>query len=292
MDASAISLTEGETLWVGGDGRCVVAADGEEPGLRFQVPPVGDAACRATQAMLDGAIFAGLSRAGPDPRGGEWDLLRYIFWLVGNYHFASATPPTFRLAADRFRRDGRPDLADFAEVKAREETNHHLLAYRDIAALGLAADRVIEDLRPPSADAFVDFFRSLVQSPEPAGCFGFSYCLERLSLLRDAGFIARIRSLLPGGVQATRFLVVHSAVGNDSEHVTEVIEFIHGLPSADRAAIARAAFQTALLLNRQHDVDRDLTNAELCRRLIAAGAEPALFDAGGFGATCPDPRHE
>ncbi len=271
-------LSPDKMLIAASDGRCWLSDLERGSNLvELPVPAPENGSTAMTHALLEGAIFVGLNPEGKPNQDTSYTLPRYIKWLVGNYLFAAQTPPTFRRAAHRYTKMGRDDLAQFAEKKAREETGHHHLAHRDLEALGLPADTVIELIQPPSAQAFVEYFNRCVDSDAPVSSFGFSYCLERLSLLRDAAFIEKAREVCPIGVDATHFLRVHSATGSDGDHVPEQIEFIAGLDAPDRQHVTHAAFETAVLLGRQRALDGDLTDDEICRRLEHAGVDLAAL---------------
>jgi len=169
--------------------------------------------------------------------------------------------------AERFDASGRRDLAEFARQKAIEETGHAELAYRDLEGLGLPAAMVVPLIQPPSANAFADRFRAYVESSEPIGLFGFSYCLERMAVERDDAFIRRVEGLCPPASQACRFLKVHSTIGSDKTHVHEQLSLFESFTGAELKRVVCAAYETAELLARQPLTDQALSDAEIDRRL-------------------------
>ena len=204
---------------------------------------------------------------------GPYTLYRYIRWLVGNYVFAGQTPGLFRRGAARLKAIGRADLAAFARKKANEEAGHSALAYRDLEGLGLPAAQVVRMIQPPSAKAFVERFRSYVESSTPIALFGFSYSLERMAVERDAAFIRKIEAICPPGVQACRFLKVHSTIGSDSTHVHEQLSCFASLTNEELATIASAVYETARLLARQSLMDEVLSDDEIEGRFRRDGIE-------------------
>jgi hypothetical protein len=222
-------------------------------------------------SAMEGAIVGGLAQTGDAPTDVSWTLARYVRWLAGNYVFAGQTPGLFRRAAERFEASSRPDLAAFARKKAEEEDGHAGLAYRDLGALGLPAAQVIELVRPPSADAFADRFRTYVEADEPIALFGFSYCLERMAVGRSEVFIQKIKSLCPATARAACFLKVHSNVGSDNTHVHEQMSFFESLTEPELTIVARTAFETAVMLAQQSLMDQSLTEGEILLRLGGAG---------------------
>jgi hypothetical protein len=150
-------------------------------------------------------------------------------------------------ARDRFAAAGQSSLADWAGTKAREERGHDELALRDLRALGYAAERVVDVVRPEVAVALASTFTAWVLGPDPVYCVGYAYALERLALTRGPDYLARVESALPKGVLATRCLRVHSGSGSDAKHVEETVVVVAGLPAEERAKIALACYETAAL---------------------------------------------
>jgi len=109
----------------------------------FATPMTGVGAAGSTIRLLDGAInlgFAGIEKrlARPEPT-----LAGYIVALVGAYHTSVDTPRNLRRAANRFNELGRPEVAAYLEVRAREETGHDRLALKDLRALGMPGERLV-----------------------------------------------------------------------------------------------------------------------------------------------------
>lgn len=281
--SDCIGLDERTLLVAAGDGRSwlLTLASGATTAL----PRSSVARRRASLAAgaIEGAIYAGLTHAGSAPAQPASDdcasdacafydsprhvLLRYVKWLAGNALFAAQTPGLFREGAVRLAVQGRRDLAAFAQRKADEEDGHAALALADLTALGLQAEAVARALNPPSATAFAARFRELVRAADPIALFGFSYCMERMALERDAAFAASVAAALPPGCKAQRFLAVHSALGSDQAHVDEQLALFESCTAAERHAIVKTAFQTACMLGAQREMDRALTAQEIERRL-------------------------
>lgn len=213
----------------------------------FARPMTGPGSIPTTRALLDAAARTGWAAAGAQPTAPPFTQLRWAYRLCGFYRTTHATPPLMREAAARFAAMGRPALAAWAETKAREEQGHDTLVLRDLRALGLAAELVVERVVPAIPAALVRSFERLVRAPDPTACVGYTYALERLALEVDSAYIDRVEQSLPPGVKATRCLRVHSGVGSDPAHVDETVALVAELPGEERAAIARACHETALL---------------------------------------------
>jgi hypothetical protein len=271
----SVRIAEQTLLIAVPDGRSWLMTLGSSELVALPVSAVAAERSSLAASVVEGAICAGLGRIQPPQPAGPYTLPRYVRWLAGNYVFAGTTPPLFRRAAERFEAAGRPDLAAFALQKAAEEEGHAGLAYHDLEALGLPAAEVVRLVQPPSARAFADRFRDYVESSEPIALFGFSYCLERMAVERDAGFIRRIEALCPPGVRACRFLKVHSTIGGDAAHVHEQLSRFEGFADTELASVARAAYETAEMLAQQPVTDQALSDEETGRRLRQAGIELA-----------------
>lgn len=213
----------------------------------FAHPMTGPGTIPTTRALLDAAARTGWAAAGRTGGALPFTVLRWAYKLCGFYRTTHATPPLMLEAAARFTEMGRPALALWAETKAHEERGHDTLVLRDLRALGLDAERAIEEVVPAIPAALVRSFEALVRTPDPTACVGYTYALERLALEVDAGYIDQVEQSLPAGVRATRCLRVHSGVGSDRAHVDETVALVAGLSGEDRTRIARACHQTAIL---------------------------------------------
>jgi hypothetical protein len=263
------------------DGRCWLVDIASSGVVPLPLSKIAAERANLSAALVEGAVSAGLLETRSTPAAAPYTLPRYIRWLAGNYIFAGQTPGLFRRGAERLTEAGRLDLAEFARQKAEEETGHAELAYRDLQALGLAAADVVQLVRPPSASVFAEHFRSYVESSDPAALFGFSYCLERMAVERDAAFVQNIEAICPPGVKASRFLKVHSNTGSDGDHVHEQLAVFESFDAATLTAVVRAAYETAELLARQPAMDALLSDDEVCRRLgMNIAAQAPASDAG------------
>jgi len=263
------------------DRRCWLADVASSEVTTLPLSQIAEDCTSVAATLVEGAVSAGLRENRCTASATPYTLPRYIRWLAGNYIFAGQTPDLFSRGAERFRAAGRLDLAEFSLNKAAEETGHAQLAYRDLEALGLPAAEVIRLVPPPSAGSFAERFRSYVESDDPVALFGFSYCLERMAVQRDAGFIRRVEAICPPGSKATRFLNVHSNTGSDSSHVQEQLAMFDSLTDAELAVVVRATYETAELLAGQSLMDAALSDEEVCRRLGIEGIAPSPAGATG-----------
>ncbi len=213
----------------------------------FALPMTAPGTLVTTRRLLDGAIAAASrdAPASPGPRP-PLTALRWAWRLAGYYCTTHATPRLMARAAERFESQGRAQLAAWARDKVREETGHDTLALRDLAAMGFDAERVVATVQPETALALVRYFEARVlEDDDPVGCVGYAYALERLALERGPADVDAVDALMPAGVTATRCLRVHSATGSDAAHVDEAAGLVTALSASERAAVARACYQSA-----------------------------------------------
>lgn len=238
----------------------------------------------STTGVLDGAISLAFEQT--DSRFGHTDsqpgakegpnLLRYIYALAGVYHTAKDTPRNLLRAAERFKEIGRPEVTAYLEMRAAEETGHERLALKDLRALGLPAERIVENLVPVGIKPLCDLFDRFCFEDYPIECVGFSYCSERIAALKPKAEVDAVQSLIPGGVDATRFLRSHSSLGSEVSHVEETIEFVASLPAEDRIRVVQATYKTGLLMASGRRLESSKSEAEI-REEIEQAAGTALL---------------
>lgn len=240
----------------------------EPPPRDEHVEACGDE--KTTRHLMAGACYAAMSHAvALDDGANAVDvpvhalLLHHVHQLSGAYQTTHATPPVMRAVAARMQELQREDVATHCLKVAEEESGHDTLALKDLAALGLSAQQLVSDYQPSLSLQLVALFRELAQSAEPISVLGYVYTLERFSLFKTEAHIAAIEKEIPSGIKATRCMRVHSAVGSDAGHVDEALLFITGLPSTDRAAIARAVYASTLLLFGKADYPGDTVMHEI-----------------------------
>jgi hypothetical protein len=241
-------VAPGRVIVATGDGAWEHRVHGAGLPDMFDAPMRGRGTPDSTRWLLDGAIGAAAAGRAASRAPLPLTPLRWLWRLAGYYLTTEATSRLMPEAARRFAAAGHRDLADWAVLRAREETGHDTLAVRDIRALGYEPRHVLQRFIPPAAKALVDYFTATVrEAPDPIGCVGYAYALERLAAERGASDIDAVQAILPRGVNATRCLRVHSAAGSDAQHVAETIETVVRLSPAHRAAVAKACFETARL---------------------------------------------
>jgi hypothetical protein len=143
----------------------------------FATPMTGAGAKGSTIGLLDGAInlgFAGIERRLARP---DLTLAGYVVALVAAYHTSVDTPRNLRRAAKRFEELGRPEVAAYLEVRAREETGYDRLALKDLRALGVPGERLVANFIPEGVKPLCKRFDDLCVEDYPIGCIGYSYCL-------------------------------------------------------------------------------------------------------------------
>lgn len=215
---------------------------------RFARPMEGAGSFATTRKLLDTAIAAAKVAVKSNSRPPALTATRWVWRLAGAYHLTSPVPRLLKDAAIGFAANGRGDLKSWALEKLEEETGHDRLALLDIQSLGYDAEAVVKELVPPAAVALMDYFTRSVQDDNPIDGVGYTYTMERLSLGIEKEYIQKVEALFPSETNTTRCLRVHSAVGADASHVDENVTLIARLSADERTRIARACYETALML--------------------------------------------
>jgi hypothetical protein len=255
-DGASENLQMPDGTWVIADGEGFRLCGPEISNDPFLFPHLLDSGTApVSRQLLAGALAAGLQcgrRKQVPAQARAPSLERYIYALAGAYQTTSATPPTMRAVAERFRVEGNArchaSVAEHCLSVADEETGHDRLALKDLEALGIRSAEFVTKVRPANTVALVGVFRRLAEGAAPISVLGYAYALERSALAKTPEAVAAIEALIPPGTMATRCLRVHSAAGTDAGHVRQSLDFIARLDSTDRAHIARAAFETAVTM--------------------------------------------
>ena len=253
----------------------VPQAFGTDP---FQTPMRGAGAAETTHWLLEGVIAAAKhafqaaegSRAPAAESRARVGVstTHWAYRLAGYFHTTDATRRLLPVIARRFNESGRGTLAAWAEHKIREESGHDQLALRDLSELGYRARALVSAFVPPRAAAWVALFERLAAAEDPVGCVGYAHALERLALLRGPAEVSAIEQALPAGVNATRCLRVHSALGSDALHVRSNVTTTATLSADERRAIANACYLTARIYF-DPALAEDFQSAELAAKVAA-----------------------
>ena len=215
---------------------------------RFARPMECTGSFATTKKLLDTAIAAAKVAVKSDSRPPALTFTRWVWRLAGAYHLTTHASRLFKDAAIGFAGTGRSNLKSWALEKVAEETGHDRLALLDIQSLGYDAEAVVKELKPPAARALLDYFTRSAQDEDPIDLVGYAYTMERLSLGIEQDYIDKVESLIPPEIDATRCLRIHSAVGADAHHAIENATLIAELSAFERTRIARACYETALML--------------------------------------------
>jgi hypothetical protein len=240
----------------------------------FATPMTGAGATGSTIRLLDGAINLGFARIEKRLARPDLTLAGYVVALVGAYHTSVDTPRNLRRAAKRFEELGRPEVAAYLEVRAREETGHDRLALKDLRALGVPGERLVANFIPEGIKPLCMRFDDLCVEDYPIGCIGYSYTLERVAALKQKTDIEKVQALCPDGVDATRFLRSHSCLGSEVSHVEETIEFVASLPADDRISVIQETYRSAQIMAEGYNHELLKSEAEMLKELQQAVGEP------------------
>jgi hypothetical protein len=245
------------------------------PGLEKMQASFGRESVSKTRGLLDGAIAAAMNDTGSARTLDDLTLPQYVAFLVADYQRMRPARPLFEKAARRFDALGLTGYAEFAREKADEESGHDLLAFRDLKALGLPAEKVIEDLPSARSLALVRYLEEIVETERPVACFGYAYVLERMAELRGQEVLDHVRELVGPNVNATRCWYIHSGVGPEAGHVEELTEFISKMPPKDRVLVIGATHRTAQIKYTHDPVFDDYQDHFILEKLAAHGGLPS-----------------
>lgn len=261
MTAQWVQLRGGETLVASRKGAWIQPPQAAALELWGSMPVSQRGTLETTRHLLEGAMSAaqrGRAAAGPwPPTASRWALDLIDQWYAA-HHSVALLP----VAIERYESLHRTELAHFARHKLEEEAGHDQLPLNDLRALGYDPQAAVKEVPPgATALALVQYASDCVGGPEPVGFLGYIFALERRVIRITDDALRALESALPGGVQATSGVRAH-AVEFDHQHVEELVEFVSGLPSDDRTAVALACFDTAALLREGALADSGHTDLE------------------------------
>jgi hypothetical protein len=263
-----IKLSDGLLLAAGPEGRSWLVNLVSRQVIALPLSSIATENPGLSTSLVEGAVFAGVAHSGTAIRVTPQTLPKYIRWLVRYHLFTKQTPALLRQGAQNLSAAGSSHLSEFVSRKADEETGHHNLAFLDLEALGLglSAAEVIRLVQPPSANVLISKLREYVESSEPIGLLGFSYCMERMTIEKDESFISGIEEMC-SPMSACRFLRVHSGTGSDRDHTNEQLALFKTLDFGKLTAVVQAAFETAKTIMSLDTIDQVLSDDEIDHRL-------------------------
>jgi sirohydrochlorin ferrochelatase len=246
----------------------------------FGASMTGGGTVGSTMGLLDGAIHLGFARIEKNLARPALSVAGYIVALAAAYHTSVYTPRNLRRAAARFQALERPEIAAYLEERAHEESGHDRLALKDLRALGLPAERLVANFIPEGIKPLCDRFDVLCAEDYPIGSMGYSYCLERTAALKQKSDVEAVQSMCPEGVDATRFLRSHSALGSEAAHVEDTISFVASLPANDRIKVVQETYRSALIMAEGYNHELLKSETELLDELEQAVGETIPYRPG------------
>ena len=275
-------MSDSTVEWVGVDDDLIVVAsstgeywhleiDGNDSFVPFRQPMMCAGSAESTKALLNGAIALGLQRQPGLSEPALPSLTRYVFGLIGSYHNARRTPSNYLKAAKQFKEINRPEIAEYLEIHAKEETGHDRLVIKDLKSLKLPAETIVANLAPENVRPLYELFDAFSSADYPVGCIGYSYFIESSAALKTPEEVHALQSLCQDGVDGSRFMRCHSMLGSETDHVQEMTEFIASLPASDRIQIVRAAYSTSVAVAGSLVRDSLKSDAQMLKEIEIAG---------------------
>jgi len=238
------------------DGRWVFATSNEVKVLAIQepetlgrapletfLPPVASAS--ETNNLLQGIIGAYLSPEPPLPPGSKE---QYIAMLESNYVIVSAIEEVLQTAIGSASRVNQTHLVSFLSEIYQSEQGHSNLIKRDLEELGVSHVEIHYESGLAGASAVRDLLRQLASSTEPQSILGVGYLLETNALAINQSFMDELLRVVPEAATAISFLQTHSGVGDEIDHVAELLKFISSEPVVSRLEIVSACELAAQII--------------------------------------------
>jgi hypothetical protein len=144
---------------------------------------------------------------------------------------------------------------------------------------------------PEGIKPLCERFDALCLQDYPIGCIGYSYCLERIAALKQETDVENVRAMCPDGVDATRFLRSHSALGSEAAHVEETINFVASLPANDRISVVQETYESALIMAEGYNHELLKSEAELLAEVQQAIGEAIPVGAVHAPGALQEARH-
>ena len=152
----------------------------------------------------------------------------YANWLAQTYYFVSHSVRLSALGASALDIDD--PLAKRMVAHTREEAGHHLLAKRDIAALGMELSEFPE-LGVTRAFYQAQYYKVLFE--HPSHLVGQILMLEAVSVELGSWLLNIVAERF--GIEASRFVEVHAR--DDKDHVAKAIAAIQDLQLSNRYGV-------------------------------------------------------
>lgn len=163
------------------------------------------------------------------------DKEAYCRWSAQTFYMVQHTTRFLCLTGSKFSLENQK-LHQFCLNHLKEETNHELLAKRDLETLGYSLDRL-----PPSPETeFMIQSQYYWINQTPFAHFGFFWVLEQLSVTCGKQMIERVRKA--HGPKCTTFLDLHA--NEDIEHVKTIFEKVNSFPESELPALINNIRQT------------------------------------------------
>lgn len=193
---------------------------------------------RVRRQTLEGIVAVEAVR---DTLAGRLDPALYAAYLTNVFHYARHSSTVIAMAGARCVRT-HPELARYLLVHAGEELGHEQWALEDLAALGIAADKVRSSRPVPACAAMIGYEYYVAGHANPVGLFGWLYTLEAMGDELGGQIARAVGSRLGGsGGRGVKFLAGHGIA--DHAHTADLTRMIseHIGDSADRADVHHAA---------------------------------------------------
>jgi len=155
-------------------------------------------------------------------QAGEFDRRFYAIYLVETFHYVQHNPKHQALVATRF--EPMPaNYMKFCYEHAEEEAGHEMMAFHDMANLGITSPEIIMPLPLSSTEIFIAYLYRTAMVGNPLRRLGYSFWAED-----SYQYIQTLMQFVINKLELTNkhttFLVSHAAI--DEDHAAEIENMI------------------------------------------------------------------
>lgn len=160
---------------------------------------------------------------------GDYDRRFYAIYLIETYHYVLHNPKHQALVATRF--DSMPaNYMKFCYEHAEEEAGHEMMAFHDLANLGVTKTDIVMPLPLSTTETFIGYLYRISSVSNPLRRLGYSFWAED-SYQYIQTLMQFVIEKLELNNKHTTFLVSHAAI--DEDHAAEIESMIQKYCKSD-----------------------------------------------------------
>lgn len=147
-----------------------------------------------------------------------------VVWLCGAYITTHATVPCFKKLKKLsiIRKDH--ELENFLQRKIDEEIGHDKIVLMDIESLGFNPKKSTRLIRPELPKSLAILLSLYARNGDTFKALGYAWVLERISTFNTT--LCQEIQTITGIVKFPKTLRIHSATGQEANHLKDLINFL------------------------------------------------------------------